>query len=45
MAIEDGYAIGIAFAKHADNPEEAFLHYRSLRIGRVLRVARRTESR
>lgn len=43
MAIEDGYAIGIAFAKHAGNPEEAFLHYRSLRIGRVLRVARRTE--
>lgn len=43
MAVEDGYAVGIAFSKHADNPEEAFLHYRSLRIGRVLRVARRTE--
>lgn len=43
MAIEDGYAIGIAFSRYADDPEEAFLHYRSLRIGRILRVARRTE--
>ena len=43
MAIEDGYALGIAFAKHGGTPEEAFRHYRSLRIDRILRVARRTE--
>jgi salicylate hydroxylase len=43
MAIEDGYAVGIAFSRHPDDLEEAFLHFRSLRLGRVLRVARRTE--
>ena len=43
MAIEDGFAVGLAMSKHSDDVAEAFAHYRSLRLGRVLRVARRTE--
>ncbi|GAB4357023.1 MAG: FAD-dependent monooxygenase [Oricola sp.] len=43
MAIEDGYAIALALALNAGDPEAAFRQFRSLRIDRILRVARRTE--
>lgn len=42
MAIEDGYAAGVAIAGSGDEPAKAFAGYDSLRRGRVKRVAKRT---
>ncbi|QKV18068.1 FAD-dependent monooxygenase [Oricola thermophila] len=42
MAIEDGYAAGLAISASRGNHSKALNDYRALRLDRVLRVARRT---